>query len=61
MPVKTPTAWRPPSGQGYAVLTGVEKITDNAGNFIVDNLGNYLVTNLGYIKPKNPTNWTQVG
>lgn len=63
MTIKTPTAWRPASGQGSVVLTGSLPIVTNAGLPIVGNTVSHLplVVNPTRTVPKSPTVWTAIG
>jgi hypothetical protein len=60
-PIKNPTSWRPPSGQGFVLTPGAAFVVDKSGNFIVDKSGNFIMTTPSYTTPKQTTTWTQVG
>lgn len=62
VPIKTPTDWRPTSGQGSVVLLGNVPIVTNTGIKIVTNTTQLpILTSPTITKPKNPTIWSQAG
>jgi hypothetical protein len=58
-PIKNPTAWRPPSGQGSVVEIGNLPLVANTLLPLVDNTASHLPidTTPSYTLPKNPTSW----
>lgn len=62
-PIKNPTTWNPPSGEGYIVTVGTLGMVTNALLPIVDNTVNHypIVTTPVYNIPKVPTDWTGTG
>lgn len=61
MPVKNPTSWRPPSGQGYIITEGLLDFQDNSGNLLVTNSLDNIVTTPTYAIGKYATAWTASG
>lgn len=62
-PVKNPTAWRPPTGNGTVAYIGFVKVLDNVSKLpVLDNVSKLpiLAGPTVYI-PKSPTVWGQVG
>lgn len=62
-PIKNPTGWRPPSGEGSVQLIGNKPIVDSVSFLpIVDNaLQLPILTTPTTTLPKNPTTWEQTG
>jgi len=63
VPIKTPTSWRPPSGQGSVVTVGNLPLVANTLLPLVDNTASHLPIQItpSYVAPKNATTWTPVG
>lgn len=61
-PIKHPTSWRPPNGQGSVVLVGLAPIVNNASVRIVTSTTALPVfTNPTITKPKHAAAWTPQG
>jgi hypothetical protein len=62
-PVKNPTIWRPPSGDGSVAYIGFPPILENVSKLpILENIHKLpILTGPTLSSPKNPTIWTEVG
>lgn len=60
-PIKWPTQWRPPSGQGYVLASGSLPLETNLFLPIVDNTSNHypIINTPSYVVPKYATKWTR--
>lgn len=62
-PIKNPTIWRPPSGNGSVAYIGFVELLDNVSQKpLLDNVSKLpILAGPTLSSPKFPTVWTQVG
>lgn len=62
-PIKNPTSWRPPTGNGSVAYIGFVKLIENVSKLpILDSASKLPILAGPTISvPKSPTIWTQVG